>query len=86
MSTTVVVAIAIGFVAVVVMLVIARVWARSVAEHIANQEALEAAKAFQLAILKQAAAKKQAAEEQAEKDKAAVRDMDNAELERRVNE
>lgn len=86
MSQTAVIAIAIGFVAVVVMLVIARVWARSVALHVANQEALEAAKAFQLAVIKQAAAKKQHAEEQAEKDKAAVHDMDNAELERKVNE
>lgn len=86
MSQAAVIAIAIGFVAVVVMLVIARVWARSVALHVANQEALEAAKAFQLAVIKQAAAKKQQAEDQAEKDKAAVLEMDNAELERKVNE
>ncbi len=73
-------------VSVAALLLIARAYTRRITEHIANQEAIEAAKKFQLAIIKEAAAKKRDADTQAEKDKAAVDSMDRAELERKVNE
>jgi hypothetical protein len=73
-------------VSVIALLIVASIYARRITAHIANQEAVEATKKFQLEIIAKAAAKKQQADEQADKDKAAVHDMDTAELERKVNE
>jgi len=81
-----VIAATIFVVCVIALLVFAQIYSKRIAKHIAEQTAIDAAKAFQLAIIKEAAAKKHEADAQAEHDKAAVRDMDAAELEKKINE
>lgn len=73
-------------VSVIAILLFAQIWSKRIAKHVVEQEAIEAAKTFQLEIIAKAAAMKLRANAQAEEDKAAVREMDAAELERKVNE
>jgi len=74
------------FGAVIVLLLVARLFAKRIANHIAQQEAMNMAKAFQLEAIDRAAKKKSAVADSNAAEKRALESASDAELERQINE